>query len=250
MCTPHLPDQSALQRILAVDDDPFILRLVATKLENSGYHVLKATSAGEALQIVEQSGLPHLGLFDIDMPEMNGFELCQRLQSFSDLPVILLTALDQEETIIEGIERYAEDYIVKPFRAGELVARVRRVLRRMGDFQYTLSPVIQVDDILSVDFVRQQIWINGNSAALTPTETKILYILMRNAGRTVTTDFFLRRIWPREEIYEDTLRVHIHRLRQKLEPTSSQRRYISTQRGLGYAFLVKIKPDRFPHARK
>jgi DNA-binding response OmpR family regulator len=235
----HLPEHSINQRILAVDDDPFILQLVTSILEGNGYEVLKAVSGLDALQVVEQHGLPHLGIFDIDMPRMNGFELCQHIHAFSDLPVILLTALDQEQTVIEGLELYAEDYITKPFSPGELVARVRRVLRRMGDFDYTLSPVIKVDDTLSVDFFRQQIWLNDESSSLTPTETKLLYILMRNAGRTVTNEFLLRRIWPLEEVFEDTLRVHIHRLRQKMRSGSSHGTYISTQRGLGYSFLLK-----------
>jgi len=235
----HLPEQSINQRILAVDDDPFILQLVTSVLEGNGYEVLKAASGLDALQVIEQQGLPHLGIFDIDMPRMNGFELCQQIQAFSDLPVILLTALDQEQTVIEGLELYAEDYITKPFSPGELVARVRRVLRRMGDFHYTLAPVIKVDETLSIDFVRQQIWLNDESASLTPTETKILYILMRNAGRTVTNEFLLRRIWPLDEVFEDTLRVHIHRLRQKMSSRSAHADYISTQRGLGYSFLMK-----------
>jgi DNA-binding response OmpR family regulator len=240
----HLPEQSFNQRILAVDDDPFILQLVTSVLENNGYEVLKALSGQDALQLIEQHGLPHLGIFDIDMPGMNGFELCQRIQAFSDLPVILLTALDQEQIIIEGLELYAEDYITKPFSPGELAARVKRVLRRIGDFQYTLAPVIQVDDTLSVDLFRQQIWLGDKSISLTPTESKILYILMRNAGRTVTSEFLLRRIWPLEEVFEDTLRVHIHRLRQKMQSGSSHSYYITTQRGLGYSFLMKDKLNK------
>jgi DNA-binding response OmpR family regulator len=228
-----------IQRILAVDDDPKIRRLVELKLDHAGFEVRTAASGQEALDIIAQHGLPHLAIVDIMMPGMSGFEFCEAVQEFSDLPVIMLTAVDDEDMVIQGIERFAEDYIIKPFSPRELLARVQRVLRRIGDFAYTLEPVTQVDDRLGVDFAHQQATVDGQSIDLTPTETKILYILMRNAGRTVTTDFLLRRLWPLEEVFEDTLRVHVHRLRQKIEANPRKPRYIITERGLGYRFESK-----------
>lgn len=237
MDLPSSLDQLPLQRILVVDDDPSIVQLVAHKLEASGFDVLRASSGQDALDVIERHGLPHLAVVDLNMPGMDGFELCQHLQSFTDLPVIFLTAVDQEETIIRGIEYFAEDYITKPFSPRELAVRVQRVLRRMGDYNYTLAPVIEVDAHLSVDFVHQRIFVEGEAIALTPTETKILYILMRNAGRTVTNEFLIRRVWPLDEVFEDALRVHIHRLRGKMKNVSGASRYIETKRGIGYAFL-------------
>ena len=238
-----LPDKSATEfpRILVVDDDPSIVRLVSSKLDLSGYRVMTAFSGQEALDRIAQEGLPHLAIVDINMPQMDGFEFCKIVQQFADLPVILLTAVDQEEVVIQGIEHFAEDYVTKPFSPRELMARVGRVLRRMGDFAYTLDPVIGVDKRLSVDFVHQQVILDGEIVTLTPTETKILFILMRNAGRTVTNDFLLRRIWPLDEIFEDTLRVHIHRLRQKIESKEGETKYVGTERGIGYRFLVKAQ---------
>jgi DNA-binding response OmpR family regulator len=226
-----------LQRILIVDDDPTVRRLVETKFRAAGFEVLTAGEGQEALAVIRRHGLPHLAIVDIGMPTMDGFELCEAVQRFSDLPVVLLTANDEEETIVRGIELYAEDYVVKPFSPRELIARVRRVLRRIGDFAYALEPEIEVDERLSVDFARQQITIEGRSVSLSPTETKLLYLLMRNAGRTVTNDFLLRRLWPLREVYEDTLRVHVYRLRKKLEPKPEDRRYILTERGVGYQFV-------------
>ena len=113
------------------------------------------------------------------------------------------------------------------------------MLRRIGDFAYTLDVITQVDERLAVDFSHQQAMVNGTPIPLTPTETKLLYLLMRNAGRVVSTDFLLRRLWPMEEVFEDTLRVHIHRLRQKIEPVPARPRYILTERGLGYSFPAK-----------
>ncbi len=241
MTYPHViaEDAAAPQRILVVDDDPVIVRLVKDKLEGAGYEVLAANSGRQALEVISRHGIPHLAIVDINMPGMNGFEFCQAVQEFSDLPVIMLSAVDEEETIIQGINRYAEDYVVKPFSPRELLARIQRVLRRIGDYAYTLDPITRVDDSLSIDFAHQQAIVNDQTIALTPTETKLLYILMRNAGRVVSADFLIRRLWPMEEIYEDTLRVHVHRLRQKIEPNPARPRYILTERGLGYSFPAK-----------
>jgi DNA-binding response OmpR family regulator len=241
MAKASLPGDPVIgtQRILVVDDDPIITRLVKDTLEGAGYQVFTADSGPHALDVIAQHGLPHLAIVDIYMPTMSGFEFCQTVQDYTDLPVIMLSAIDEEETIIQSITRFAEDYIVKPFSTRELVARVQRVLRRLGDFGYTLDPIIHVDDYLDIDFAHQQALVEGRVVSLTPTETKLLYILMRNAGHTVSADFLLRRLWPLEEVFEDTLRVNIHRLRQKIEPALSQPRYVLTERGLGYSFPGK-----------
>ena len=226
-------------RILVVDDDPVIARLVKDTLEGAGCRVLTANSGRYALDVIAQHGLPHLAIVDIYMPVMNGFEFCQAVQEYADLPVIMLSAIDEEETIIQGINRFAEDYVVKPFSTRELAARVQRVLRRLGDYAYALDPIIHVDDDLAIDFAHQQALVKGCVVSLTPTETKLLYILMRNAGHAVSMDFLLRRLWPADEVYEATLRVNVHRLRQKVEPTPSQPRYVLTERGQGYSFPRK-----------
>jgi DNA-binding response OmpR family regulator len=232
------------KRILVVDDDPKVRQLVDLRLTPAGYEVFTAASGQEALDVIARRGLPHLAIVDLIMPGMGGFEFCEVVQRFSDLPVILLTAMGEEDTVVEGIERYAEDYVVKPFSPRELLARVQRVLRRIGDFAYTLEPLMQVDDRLSVDIAHQQARVAGQKVDLTPTETKLLYILMRNAARIVTTDFLLRRLWPLEEVFEDTLRVHVHRLRQKIEADPSDPCYIITERGLGYRFGACPEPDK------
>jgi DNA-binding response OmpR family regulator len=233
-------DASAkLQRILVVDDDPVIRRLLKDEFERAGFQVLTADSGQQALDVIDRCGLPHLAIVDIMMPGMDGFEFCRTVQQSTDLPVIMLSAVHEKATVIRGIEHFAENYITKPFSPHELVARVQRVLRRVGDFAYTLDPVTQVDEHLAVDFTHQQVIVDGQPVPLTPTEAKLLHILMHNAGRAVTTDFLLRRLWPLEEVFEDTLRVHVHRLRRKIEPTPAQPRYIVTERGVGYSFLAK-----------
>ena len=229
---------SLFRRILVVDDDASLLRLVRDILELEGYEVLQASSGAEALAVIAREGLPHLAIVDLVMPGMSGFEFAQQVQAYADLPVIMLTAVTEEQTVVQGIQRYAEDYVTKPFRPRELAARVDRVLRRMGDYAYALAPTIQVDQHLEVDLTHQEVRLDGESIGLTPTETKVLYILLRNAGRVVSTDFLLRRIWPLEDAYAEALRVHIHRLRQKLDMYSKGHLYIITERGLGYRFVA------------
>jgi DNA-binding response OmpR family regulator len=233
-----MEEQTTQQTILAVDDSPYILDAVRMTLEENGYIVLTAASGEEALGQINRNGLPHLALVDLNMPGMDGFELSAKLLEFSDLPIIMLTAIDEEETVIYGLEHYAEDYVIKPFRAGELLARVRRVLRRIGDFAYTLAPVVQVDDNLQVDFPNRKAIVHQKPVQLTPTESKLLYILMRNAGRTVTNNFLLRRVWPQDEAFEDRLHTHIYRLRRKIEASPKQPYYIVSSWGTGYTFVA------------
>ena len=230
------PPGPSARRILAVDDDPDILRLIRRELEGAGFEVWPCPSAEEALDCISRRGLPHLALVDILLPGLDGMGLARKLHEWSDLPIVMLTSVDEEETVVQAIERFAEDYIRKPFKPREMVARVERVCRRLGDFAYTLQPVVRIDDRLAVDFAHLRAVVDGREVALTATETKLLYVLLRGAGRVVTTDFLLRRLWPSDEVFEDTLRVHVHRLRSKIEPEPSRPRYVVTERGSGYRF--------------
>lgn len=234
----HTSDAKGLaeRRILAVEDDPDLLRLIRRELEAAGFAVWACLSAEQALEQVARQGLPHLALVDILLPGRDGLSLARELQEWSDLPVIMLTSVDEEDTVVRAIETFAEDYIRKPFAPREMVARVERVFRRIGNFGYTLQPVIRVDDCLSIDLAHQKALVDGRIVPLTSTETKLLYVLMRSAGRVVATDFLLRRLWPSDEVFEDTLRVHVHRLRGKIEPQPSRPRYVLTERGTGYRF--------------
>lgn len=227
-----------LYRILAVDDSNVTLHMVEMALGRAGFQVETALSGEDALSIIQEQGLPHMALVDINMPfGMDGFEFCEAVHEFSDLPIIMLTAVDESDTIVQAIEQYAEDYITKPVSAGELVARVRRLLRTIGHFPFELAPVTIVDEILSVNFTQSEVYVNGQTNTLTPTETKLLYIMMRSAGRLMTADFLLKRLWPLENAFEDRLRVYIHRLRTKIETDSQNPRYIVSRRGRGYIFM-------------
>jgi DNA-binding response OmpR family regulator len=228
------------KKILAVDDNSFTLRIVQHTLEQAGYEVTTAVSGKDALNIINRHGIPHLAVVDLHMPVMSGFEFCRQVREFSDMPIVLLTAVNSEETIIEGLEQYAEDYILKPFNPSELVARINRVLRRMGDYAYTLEASTRIDDRLVINFPNREATVDNTPISLTPTESKLLYILVRNAGRIVTTEFLLNRIWPLQDAQEDRLHVHIHRLRRKIETNPNEPAYIVAERGTGYRFNAEI----------
>jgi DNA-binding response OmpR family regulator len=234
---PETPARPA-PRVLAVDDDPEVRRITQAALERAGYDVWSASSAEQALELLSERGLTHLAIVDIMLPGLDGLALCQKIHDISDVPIVMLTVVDKEETVVSTIERFAEDYMIKPFNPSELSARIGRILRRIGDFSYTQQPEVQVDRRLAVDFVRQRAIVDERPLALTPTETKLLYILMRGAGKTILTSQILSRVWPAEEADENTLRVHIHRLRQKIESAPSKPRYVVTERGVGYSFMA------------
>lgn len=229
----HVPQNF---KILAVDDNRVTRTIVQNALDNAGYNVMMADSGEAALAAIHKFGLPHLAVVDLNMPGMSGFELCDKVLEFSDLPIIMLTAVDDEETVIRGIDYYAEDYMVKPFNPSELISRIGRILRRIGSFSYTLDPTVIIDDHLQINFPERIATVAGTEIPLTPTESKLLYILMRNAGHTVTTSFLLKRIWPMDEAFEDRLHAHIYRLRRKVEINPKSPNYIMSQWGTGYMF--------------
>lgn len=224
-------------RVLLVEDDPGSQVFTQSVLERAGYEVWCARDGNAALETLEKRGLPHLALVDIMMPGMDGLEVARKIQEFVDLPIIMLTSVERTQTKVDALTRFAEDYVVKPFAPEELLARIERLLRRIGDFSYTLEPRVRIDDRLSVELARRRAIVEGREVELTPTETKLLYVLMRNAGRTLLSDYLLKRVWALEEVYEDTLRTHIYRLRRKIEESPNHPRYVLTERGLGYSFL-------------
>ncbi len=226
-------------RILSVDDDPHMLRIIKIALSKEGYEISQASNGHDALNLIQKKGIPHLAIVDLNMPGMSGFDFCKAVHEFSDLPVIMLTAVDEEKTMVEGLKFHAEDYIVKPFKIAVLQARVSNVLRRVESFNYTFEPIVKVDERLQVDFPSRKMLVEGKEVSLTPTESKLLYLLIRSAGRVVSTDFLLRRIWPLENAYEDRLHVHVHRLRRKIEENHKEPSYVVSERGSGYIFSSK-----------
>jgi DNA-binding response OmpR family regulator len=227
-------------RILIVDDDAMAREILKRILEHAGYEVMTAGSGPEALRKLHE-GIPHLVVVDLMMPEMDGFELCRRIKSHLDVPIVILSAVAAVESKVEGLQMYAEDYIVKPFEKEELVARVQRVLRRYGESAGVEQPEVVIDQELQINFVQHWARVKGHQVTLTPTESKLLFLLVRNAGRVVTNETLLAKAWAGdEEAYEEGLRVHISRLRSKIEPNPGKPIYIQTKRGVGYRFAAKV----------
>lgn len=220
--------------ILVVDDEPHYLDLLEANLHLDGYEVLTAQSGKEALNLLT-THVVHLVLLDVLLPDMDGFTLCQRIRAFSHVPIIMLTARNQEEDRIRGLNAGADDYVSKPFSIVELLARVRAVLRRMeGTSALVAEPVIELGD-LKVDFGRVEVRKRGQLLLLSSTEYRLLLQFITHRGEVLSPSWLLRTVWGRE--YEDereVLWVTIARLRQKIEDDPRHPRYILTRHGEGY----------------
>lgn len=226
-------------KILLVEDDANINKLITDYMTTHGFEVTSFADGPEALDHVQMRGLPHIALIDLGLPTMHGFDLSNRLKSMADVPIIFITATNDTDTVVQGLKKYAEDFIVKPFELRELEARIQVVLARMPSLDYASEPIIRVDDKLSIDFAHNRIVVNGKAYGLTPTESRLLHILLGRSGQVVENRTLIARVWPSEEVYEDTLRVHMHRLRRKLEADSHHPHYIRTERGIGYMFTIR-----------
>lgn len=231
-------------KVLVVEDEVHICKLISDYMSTHGYEVTTLPDGPEALEHIHERGLPHIALIDLALPSMHGFELSSKLKAMADVPIIFVTSTSDTDTIVQGLRRYAEDFIVKPFELRELEARVQAVLARMPSLDYASEPVIKIDDHLQVDFAHNRIVLSGKVYSLTPTESILLHVLLRNAGRVVENRMLIARVWPSEDVYEDTLRVHMHRLRRKLESDSHHPHYIRTERGIGYMFTIRPAETR------
>ncbi|RMG86161.1 MAG: DNA-binding response regulator [Chloroflexi bacterium] len=222
--------------ILVVDDEPRMIGFIRMNLELEGYQVIEAHNGLEALEAI-RTKLPDLVLLDVMMPELDGFETLRMLREFSDVPVIMLTAKGEENDKVYGLELGADDYVTKPFGPRELSSRIKAVLRRIQ----TPSPeeaILKIDDRLSVDFNRREVIVEGQRIKLRPTEYRLLYHLIENAGWTVPHDQLLQKVWGYE--YRDEahyVRLYVNYLREKIEEDPSNPRYILTERGVGYRFV-------------
>lgn len=222
--------------ILVVDDEPRIIEAVGMNLELEGYQVSVASSGYEALKKVTGE-LPDLVILDVMMPEMDGFEALKRIREVSAIPVIMLTVRGGEPDKVKGLELGADDYVTKPFSPRELVSRVNAALRRAEMPAAVPKTEIKVDDNLSIDFDRRKVTVRGKEVHLRPTEYRLLYHLVSNAGRVLTHETLLRRVWGPEYRDEDQyLWLYITYLRRKIEADHKLPRYILGERGIGYRF--------------
>lgn len=225
------------RRILVVDDEERMVRFIRLNLEHDGFRVTEAYRGSQAIDKL-RSVLPDLILLDVMLPDLDGFEILKMIREISNVPVIMLTAKGEEEDRVRGLELGADDYVTKPFSPRELVSRVRAVLRRTESGGGGSHGLIEVDDHLKLDFDRHEVWVDGKLVNLRPTEYRLLYHLVQNAGWVISHDQLLANVWGYE--YRDEphyVRLYINYLRKKIEKDPSNPKYILTERGIGYRFV-------------
>jgi DNA-binding response OmpR family regulator len=218
---------------MVVDDDIRMLRMMKRMLELEGFQAVMANGGDPALRIFEKE-TPDLVLLDIMMPDMDGYSVCQRIREFSQVPIIMVTARDQDNEKVEGLDKGADDYVTKPFSASELAARVRAVLRRARGQNRPRESSFQYKDMV-VDFTAHRVMVKDRELKLTSTEYRLLAYLSLNAGRVITPDQLLDKVWGEEYVgAPHLLQVNIARLRKKLGDSARNPEYIATRPGIGY----------------
>jgi two-component system KDP operon response regulator KdpE len=220
-------------RVLVCDDEPHIVRALKIVLREAGFDALPAENAAQALQVATLQR-PDAAILDLVLPDGDGVEVCRSLREWTSMPILVLSAVGDEEHKVRALEAGADDYVTKPFSARELVARLRAVLRRAAPAPE--DPVIEADG-LSIDLGSRVVLLRGEDVHLTPIEFDLLRVLARNRGRLLTHRALLQEVWG--HAYGDdvaTLRTSIARLRRKIEPGEGGPRYIRTDPGVGYRF--------------
>ena len=221
-------------RILIVDDEVRYLRLMEANLVTEGYEIIKASSGQAAVDAVDEHH-PDLVLLDVMMPGLSGFEACERIREFSSVPIIMVTAKGDEQDRVKGLDVGADDYIVKPYSATELLARVRAVLRRSQLTRGTFDQPIFTHGKLQIDFARAEVFKGNTMVFLSATEYRLLLQFAHNLGRVMTSEELLENVWgPEYRDDKEILWVSISRLRQKLENNHKDPQHIVTRPGLGY----------------
>ena len=222
-------------KVLIADDDADLLDLMAYALRREGYTVLAAINGQQALQRYEAEN-PDILLLDVTMPKLNGFEVCRRIRQEAATPIIMLTARDEEEDVVRGLQLGADDYVVKPFSAKQLIARMKAVLRRYRTDGYR-EPVSQlrVGDLV-LDLQSYQVTKDGQLVQLTPLEFRILYMLAMNEGRVIPYSRLVEYAWGYDSGDANLLKTHICHIRKKLGLTTAQPGGVRAVAGVGYSF--------------
>ena len=227
------------QRVLVVDDEPQILRALRATLRGAGYTVESAETAQGALTAAAAHP-PEAVILDLVLPDGNGTDVCRELRSWSDAPVIVLSAVGEEKEKIAALDAGADDYVTKPFSVDELLARLRAVLRRRGAAQ---EPVIEVGD-LRIDIAERVVTVDGRRVKLSPHEFDLLRVLAQNRGKLLTHRALLREVWgPAYEVEAHYLHVYVSHLRRKIEPDPASPRYLLTEPGAGYRLVDPANDD-------
>ncbi|MFC1970528.1 response regulator transcription factor [Chloroflexota bacterium] len=228
--------------ILVVDDEPRMVQFIGMNLDLEGFRVVSATNGYEAVEKVTRE-LPDLVILDIMMPDMDGFETLKKIREVSPTPVIFLSVKGEEFDRVHGLDLGADDYMTKPFSPRELVSRIRAVLRRTGAKSLAATSETIVDENLRINFDQRKVIVRGQEIQLRPTEHRLLYQLVNNAGKLLSHETILSRVWGPEYRDEDHyVRLYITYLRQKIEEDPKNPQYILSERGLGYRFKEFNQP--------
>ncbi|MCC6316891.1 MAG: response regulator transcription factor [Gemmatimonadaceae bacterium] len=223
--------------LLIVDDEPQIRRAVGRALASITDTTLEAATGAEAIDLAAAVA-PALVVLDLGLPDMDGVEVCRRIRAWSDVPVLVLTARHQEESTVEALDAGADDYVTKPFRPPELLARARALLRRTRQGNPAASAVVTAG-ALTIDVGARTVTRNGTAVHLTPTEWELLVVLATHAGRVFTHQHLFATVWKGREFGDAQahLRVHLAHLRRKLEEDPVRPRHLVTELGVGYRFV-------------
>lgn len=211
--------------------------VLAPRLHAAGFAVETFADPDTAREAIRRRGLPHLLIVHVEMCDDGGIRLCEEVRALADLPVIILAHDDVPGQAARAL-RYADDYVRMPVDPQELVMRIRRILSRITDYSYASGSRVRVCDRLTVDYVQRCVVVDGRERQLTPTENLLLHVLLKHRGSVVETDTLIARVWHAGAALEDrnALRVHMHRLRHKLESDPANPSFIQTERGIGYVF--------------
>jgi two-component system KDP operon response regulator KdpE len=223
-------------RILIIEDEQPIRRLLRISLESHGYQVVEATTAAAGLQqAISQP--PDAVVLDLGLPDQDGLEVINRIREWSRVPIVVLSARGRESDKIAALDAGADDYLTKPFSVGELLARVRVALRHASTVSETIDSPFQVGGLIA-DLGRRQVFVDDQEVRLTPTEYRLLAVLVRHAGRVVTHRQLLREVWGPDSVFENQyLRVYMGQLRRKIESDPARPRYLRTELGVGYRLI-------------
>lgn len=220
--------------ILVVDDDHGLRELIRINLEHEGYGVIQAANGVQCVSAVREQR-PDMVILDVMMPEMDGLEACGKVREFSQLPILMLTAKVQSEDVITGLDKGADDYLIKPFNMDELSARIRALLRRVPP---AYRPLAAGEGQISIDQQKREVRVRGEPVDLTPTEYHLLLILTENAGKVVEHETLLRAVWGQEYTKDnDYLKVYIWHLRRKIEVDPRNPKLLLTEWGVGYRLV-------------
>lgn len=219
-------------KIFLLEDDSAIAMGLSYSLENEGYEITHAQSVKQAFEIIDKEEFS-LYILDLTLPDGNGYDVCKKIKSKGDLPVIFLTAYDDEVNVVMGFELGADDYITKPFRVKELLVRIKSVMRRYSKESVDSNIVIKN---LTINTNEAKVYKDGREIVLTAMEYRLLLILLNNRGKVLTRNQLLEEIWDIDGdfVEDNTLTVYIKRLRDKIEEDATKPRFIKTVRGLGY----------------